>query len=93
MTVLAFLHALDWPLVQDPSWWPPYGCALVLELREPSSYDSDRDYRVRIWFEMMGQRFPISLPILGVDSSDGGGKDISLSDLAMWMTQQGLQYK
>ena len=84
VTVLAFLHALGWPRVRDPTWWPPYGCALVFELLEPSDAASE-EYRVRIRLDVLGQRVPISLPVLGEEEGD-----ISLADLARWMEEQGL---
>lgn len=100
VTVLALLHALDWPLIRDPAWWPPYGCALVFELLEPtrSSSSSNRgtgDYRVRIRLEKTGRRFPVSLPIFPGDSSFGGDNAVAeeddglpLSDLVLWFQEE-----
>ncbi len=98
VTVLAFLHALGWPRVRDPTWWPPYGCALVFELLEPEpeaggsgrSADPLEDCRVRIRLDVLGQRVPISLPVLGGEGEGEGEGDISLADLGRWMEDQGL---
>lgn len=103
VTVLAFLHAIGWPGVRDPTWWPPYGCALVLELLEPVASASGAnspldDYRVRIRLDMLGQRVPISLPVLagqqpqqqqeGGDGGGGGDDSMTLGDLRRWMQEQ-----
>lgn len=96
VTVLAFLHALGWPRVQDPTWWPPYGCALVFELLEPSmSGQDDDDFRVRIRLDVSGQRVPISLPVLSEEQQPQQQEDdsIALADLRRWMQEQGLLLK
>ena len=93
VTVLAFLHALGWPRVRDPTWWPPYGCALVLELLEPANRSPlDDDYRVRIRLDVLGRRVPISLPVLAEEGGRGGDGDdsMTLGDLRQWMQEQGL---
>lgn len=97
VTVLAFLHALGWPRVRDPTWWPPYGCALVFELLKPTggaaaANRGPLDYRVRIRLDVMGQRVPISLPVLAEGGGGGGGGDdsMTLGDLSRWMEEQGL---
>lgn len=94
VTVLAFLHALGWPRVQDPTWWPPYGCALVFELLEPMSGQGDDDFRVRIRLDVSGQRVPISLPVLSEEQREQERDDsIALADLRRWMQEQGLLLK
>lgn len=95
VTVLAFLHALGWPRVRDPTWWPPYGCALVLELLEPvKTSPLGDDYRVRIRLDVMGRRVPISLPVLAEEGGGGGDGDgddsMTLADFRRWMQEQGL---
>lgn len=96
VTVLAFLHALGWPRVRDPTWWPPYGCALVFELLESTTSGGlgGDDYRVRIRLDVLGQRVPISLPVLSEPRQEKQQEDeddsISLADLGRWMQEQGL---
>lgn len=91
VTVLAFLHALDWPLVHDPAWWPPYGCALVFELLEPSKKSGTGEYRVRIRLEMTGKSFPLALPVFACPASPAAATDddaaLPLSDVVRWLQQ------
>lgn len=92
VTLLAFLHALDWPLAHDPAWWPPYGCALVFELLEPLSAaggGEEAEHRVRIRLEMTGKSYPLSLPIFACPASTPTFADddngLPLSELERWL--------
>jgi hypothetical protein len=47
VTVLAVLHALGAPLVLTSSWWPPFGCVLLIELLRPGPRDKGL-YSIRV---------------------------------------------
>ncbi|GAB5034616.1 histidine acid [Nannochloropsis oceanica] len=96
VTLLAFLHALDWPLAHNPAWWPPYGCALVFELLEPFVPDAGGkggEYRVRIRLDMTGKSYPLSLPLFTCSASSLTFTDdddgLPLSELEQWLHQHG----
>ena len=96
VTLLAFLHALDWPLAHDPAWWPPYGCALVFELLEPmlpGSGGQGGEYRVCIRLDMAGKSYPLSLPHFTCSASSPTFTDdddgLPLSELEQWLHQHG----
>lgn len=96
VTLLAFLHALDWPLAHDPAWWPPYGCALVFELLEPlfpADGGEGAEYRVRIRLDMAGKSYPLSLPHFACPASSPTFTDdddgLPLSELESWLRQHG----
>jgi len=96
VTLLAFLHALDWPLAHDPAWWPPYGCALVFELLEPllpGAGGEGSEYRVRIRLDFLGKSYPISLPHFACPASSPTFTDdddgLPLSALERWLRQHG----
>jgi len=97
VTLLAFLHALDWPLAHDPAWWPPYGCALVFELLEPlfpaAGNGEGAEYRVRIRLDFSGKSYPLSLPHFACPASTPTFTDdddgLPLSELESWLRQHG----
>lgn len=89
VTLLAFLHALDWPLIHDLSWWPPFCSALVFEVLEPVTPDRQQEHRVRMRLDMVDKSFSLFLPALRshalnaiIADEDAG---IPLSELQEWV--------